>query len=47
MDQIKAIIILFHADEPIPQISRKLGLPKTTIYYHIRKFKKLGMTDRT
>jgi hypothetical protein len=24
-----------------------LGLPKTTIYYHIRKFKKLGMTDWT
>jgi hypothetical protein len=47
MDQSKAIINLFHADEPIPEISWKLGAPKTTFYYHIRKFKKLGATDRT
>jgi hypothetical protein len=47
MDQSKAIINLFHAGEPIPEGSRKLGMPKTTIYYHITKFKKLGTTDRT
>jgi inhibitor of nuclear factor kappa-B kinase subunit alpha len=46
MEQSKAIVNLFHAGEPIPEISRKLGVPKTTIYYHIRKFKKLGITER-
>jgi hypothetical protein len=30
MEQSKAIINLFHAGEPIPAISRKLGVPKTT-----------------
>jgi hypothetical protein len=47
MDHSKSIINLFNAGKPIPEISRKWGVPKTPIYYLIIKFKKLGMTDRT
>jgi hypothetical protein len=35
----QAIINLFHAGEPIPEISRKLGVPKTTIYYPVLRIR--------
>jgi inhibitor of nuclear factor kappa-B kinase subunit alpha len=47
MEKAAAIIDLVNAGEAIPDISQKLNVPKTTIYYHIRKFKKTGSTART
>jgi hypothetical protein len=35
MEQSKAIINLFRAGDPIKEICRKLGVPKTTIYYPV------------
>jgi inhibitor of nuclear factor kappa-B kinase subunit alpha len=45
-DQSKSIINLYHAGMRVPDISVKLGVPKDTIWYQIRKFKKTGLTGR-
>jgi hypothetical protein len=47
MDISKAIINLFHAGEPVPDICQKLKVPRSTVYYHVSKFSKHGMTART
>jgi transposase len=43
----KAIIELFHAGEPVPDICQKLKVPRSTVYYQISKFSKHGTTART
>jgi transposase len=47
MDQSKAIVNLVHAGMRIPDICAKLKVPRSTVYYHIKKFKSTGSTDRT
>jgi transposase len=47
MDLSKAIVELYHAGEPVPDISQKLKVPRSTIYYHVSKFSKRGTTARS
>jgi len=46
MDQGKSIVSLYCAGMSVPDINMKLGVPKSTIYYQIKKFEKTGSTDK-
>jgi hypothetical protein len=47
MDLSKAIVELYHAGEPVPDICQKLKVPRSTVYYQISKFSKRGKTARS
>ena len=46
MDHSNSIVGLYNAEMSVPDISTKLGVPQSTIYYQIKKFKTFGSTDR-
>ncbi len=47
MDQGKSIVSLYCGGMSVPDINMKLGVPKSTIYYQIKKFEKTGTTRPT
>jgi hypothetical protein len=46
MDHSKSIVGLFYAGMSVPDISMKLGVPQSTIYYQLTKFKTTGTTNK-
>jgi len=46
MDQGKSIVSLYCGGMSVPDINMKLGVPKSTIYYQIKKLEKTGSTTQ-